>query len=140
MIRKLYERSFAIQKQIFVSYLARGIVYESSSFCSSQQLVAPVQSVQRLSFRTFKCDNQLNVEKKLEANDEINPNVLVLQKKLSFTTPEAEEVYKFFTINCDTVNLEQIIGIVKWLQKIGATTSVIVNNCHVLLIPLGRCH
>lgn len=140
MIRKLYERSFAIQRQMVISYLARRIVCQSSSYCSHtlSKEVAPVQRIQRLKFSTFECDKNFGVKNKIENNNEVNPIAIELHKKINCTRPEANEVYEFLSANSDTVNLDAVIRTVKWLKRLGATPSVIVKNCHLLLIPLGK--
>lgn len=136
MIRKLYERSFAIQRQMLFSYLAGRLQCQSSSICSYTP--THTQRVQQVKFCTIECNKSLNVNTESNNNIEISPTAIELQKRLQCTNSEAVEVYEYLSANCDRINLEAVNRTVKWLHRIGATSSIIVKNAHILLIPLGK--
>lgn len=140
MIRKLYERSFAIQRQMLFSYLARRSQCQSSSIFSCIPLTKThTQRVQQVKFCTIECNKSLNGNTETDRNIEISSTVIELQKRLQCTTTEAAEVYEFLEANCERINFEAVNKTAKWLHRVGATSSVVVKNAHILLIPLGKC-
>lgn len=133
MFRKLFERSTVIQRQMLFSYFA-GQRYQSKLFRFTQ-LLAPVHRHQRqqlLTFSTLNCGKDVD---EAEINVDLNPILIELREKLQCSKSEAIEVYEHLSTSSGTVNMKQIIKTIKWLKRKGATSHVIVKNCHILLIP-----
>lgn len=68
-----------------------------------------------------------------------NSNVISLQKILDCNSKEAAQVYQCLltTQGDDSIDWRMIIKTVRWLHRVGATTPIIISNCHILLYSIG---
>lgn len=132
MFRSLCTKSFMIQSQIYVN-VVKHIVHSPHSKLYDF-IVKP--SVRKKSHISFRCIN--NIEKETKTKIENDPKVIKLEKALQCTKSEAISVYVYFTKNAIQMDLEKMNKILKWLHRLGAETSIILENCHLFLVPLGE--
>lgn len=136
MIRRLCQKQFVLQSQTLLLNQPKERVFQSKPFSYfTTSFIAPVRKNQQLNYSKNRCDEKSSGE---NCNDEVSPVVLELQKRLQCTKSEAAEVYELLSTNSDGFQLETINKTLKFLNRIGASMFVIVRNCHILLVPLGK--
>lgn len=139
MIRRLCQKPFALQSQMLFLYQRNEKVFQSKSFSNFTTLfIVPIQRGQQLNYSKIGCDSKVSGKNKTDCNDEVSPVVIELQKKLQCTKAEAVDVYELLSTNSDGFKLDKINRTLKFLSRIGASMPVIVKNCHILLVSLGK--
>lgn len=139
MIRRLCQKPFTLQSQVVFFYQPKERVFQSKSFSNFTTLfIVPVQRSQQLNYSKNGCDTKLSGKNKSDCNDEVSPIVTELQKRLQCTKPEAAEVYEQLSTNGDGFKLDTTNRTLKFLSRIGASMPVIVKNCQILLVSLGK--
>lgn len=89
-------------------------------------------------FYVTKKDTQLHVDNKTTKIPDTNQSILKLEKILRCNRHETTKLYEYLSSNSERVDIDAINKTVKWLRRIGATSPVVLRNCHILLLPLGR--
>lgn len=137
MFRSFSSKLFVIQSQIFIKPIKNQL--QSPRFLDSfTNYVNPsIQYTAHLQFCTH-VDNAFNFVKVTSGKVKINPTIIELEKSLQCTESEAISAYIFLSKNADHIDLKSINKTVKWFRRSGAETSIIVRNCHLFLVPLGK--
>lgn len=133
MFRRFYSKSFIIQSLNTFDNVIKHIVQTPN--CKYYGFIAK-PSVREKSHISFRNPNV--IEKKTKTKLEDDPMVITLETTLQCTKSEAISVYVYFTRNAIEMDLAKINQIVKWLHKLGAETSIILKNCHLFSVPLGK--
>lgn len=120
-----------IQSQLLCSSALKHLVYSPNKFHGI--VVEPsVRNKYDVSFRTIR------IGKGTTAKFEDNPKVIELEKTLQCTKPEAVRMYVHFLENSIQIDLKKINNIMKWLHRLGAEISIILENCHLFLVPKSK--
>lgn len=139
MFRIIFYRSFAIHNQICLD-LIKNTVHSSSRWYSFLNHVKP--SIRYTSSHLQFCTdihNDFNFEKRTaKMKIPITPIIIDLMKNLNCTESEAIFAYQFLSKRANQIDLKSINKTAKWLHKLGAETPIIVRNCHLFLVPLGK--
>lgn len=130
----MFRRLCTIQSQILYSNTVKHLAYSPSKFHGF--LIKPsVRNKSDISFRSI-----VNIERETKTKTEIenDPKVIELEKALRCTKSEAISVYVYFSKNFTEMDLKKMNKTVKWLHRLGAEIPIIVENCHLFLVPLGK--
>lgn len=146
MLRKLCTNSLALHQnqRTFSVWTKQLIIGQSELIRSSANtaLVSASNRIQSLHYST-KRKNKV-VDSVLDSLDEvaIDTRAVEFQEIFQCTYAEAVKVSQFLkTLSEDgvgNVNLHAINRTVNWLHRSGATLPIIMKNCHLLLIPIGK--
>lgn len=132
MFRKLFQNvKFMQHSRTFLPFT------HHQSLCNPILVNSSLPKIQCLFFMTTKY-KQLHVDNKITKITDTNQSILKLEKILRCNKLDATKLYEYLSRNCEWVNIDAINKTVKWLRRIGASSPVILKNCHILLLPLGR--
>lgn len=107
------------------------------SICHPNLVNSSLPKMQCLFYVTTK-DTQLHVDNKTTKISDTNQSIFKLEKILRCNRHETTKLYEYLSSNSERVDIDAINKTVKWLRRIGATSPVVLKNCHILLLPLGR--
>lgn len=144
--------SFVVQNQwTFSKLLTKQIIAKchSTRICSFAQALTsitvtpPIRRIQSLSYSNSSEDKSLNNDRAINLSDEVvKAKLAAFSKMFKCTHAEALEVLELLTsLTTDaknSIDLPSMKKIVRWLHRRGATLPVIMQNCHLLLLPIGE--
>lgn len=151
MFCRLYRNS-SCQYRVLAAHLV-----SKQQMCTSQTITLPVISVlsHDLSL-TLPCRTQCSHfsimmnetsvqrckdEEHSRKSNQANPvEIKEIQQIFECTEVDAVKLHEYFSASQDdaAINLGTINKTVKWLIRIGASMPIIIGNCHILLIPIGK--
>lgn len=80
--------------------------------------------------------NEFDFEK-IQTDDVVDSDCVKSLRKL-FKCSEKEAIDTHRILTSDPVNMNEFRKILLWIHRKGASMSVIIRNCHILLVPLGN--
>lgn len=142
MFHKLYISAFATQnRKLFLISTKQMILYRKLvTIHFPNNFLDSFRRTQCSHFSTTNFMQLDSTSNSVSISDLVNnSNVISLQKMFDCTHKEAAQVYQCLltTQGDDSINWRMIIKTVRWLHRVGATTPIIILNCHILLNSIG---
>lgn len=131
----MFRRLCTIQSQILCTRVAKHTVHCPNGFCGFLMQSTVRKKSDNISLRSIN-----SIEKVTQIKLENDPNVIELEKALQCTKSEAIPVYVYFTKKAVPMDLKKICKTVKWLQHLGAESSIILQNYHLFSVDLSKIH